>query len=156
MARTNFKRTVIASGLVAAALGAGAAMPAQALAADAGQQNRVVELVNQQRAGAGCGPVKVDKRLTQAANGHSSDMANRNYFSHDTPEGVSFDKRIKNAGYPSPGAENIAAGQSSPEQVMNAWMKSPGHKKNILNCKLNKIGVGVETSGWNWTQDFGY
>lgn len=155
MAWTNLQRSVIASGLAAAALAAGVAVPAQALAADTGQQQRVVELVNQARAGAGCEPLTEDERLADAANGHSSDMAARGYFSHTTPDGVTFDQRIKNAGHPSPGAENIASGQGSAEQVMDAWMKSDGHKRNILDCSLNSIGVGVHTDGWYWTQDFG-
>lgn len=155
MAWTNLQRSVIASGLAAVALGAGVAVPAQAFAADTGQQQRVVELVNEARAGAGCDPLTSDERLTTAANGHSDDMSARDYFSHTTPEGVTFDQRIKNAGHPSPGAENIAAGQGDAEQVMDAWMKSPGHKRNILDCSLKSIGVGVQTDGWYWTQDFG-
>ncbi|MEU6128783.1 CAP domain-containing protein [Saccharopolyspora sp. NPDC047091] len=156
MAWTNSQRSVIASGLAAVALGAGLAVPAHAFAADTGEQQRVVQLVNDQRASAGCGPVTEDQRLTEAANAHSSDMTARGYFSHTTPDGVTFDQRIKKAGHPSPGAENIAQGQRSADQVMDSWMNSAGHKRNILNCSLKTIGVGVDTGGWAWTQDFGY
>jgi uncharacterized protein YkwD len=83
-------------------------------------------------------------------------MAVRNYFSHDTPEGVTFDQRIKDAGYPLPGGENIAKGQRTAQQVMTDWMNSSGHRANILNCDYTAIGVGVNTSAWTWTQDFGF
>jgi uncharacterized protein YkwD len=118
--------------------------------------DRVIELVNQARAESGCNPVQVNAPLITAASGHSADMAARDYFSHTTPEGATFDERIKTAGYPLPGAENIARGQKNAEQVMNDWMKSPGHRANILNCQLKVIGVGLDTNGFYWTQDFGY
>ncbi|HKE72967.1 MAG TPA: CAP domain-containing protein [Acidimicrobiales bacterium] len=118
----------------------------------------VVLLVNQARAKASpaCPALKVETHLTKAAQSHSDDMAARDYFSHDTPEGVTFDQRIKQAGYPRPGGENIAEGQRSAQEVMTAWMNSDGHRKNILNCSFTTIGVGVNTGKWIWTQDFGY
>jgi uncharacterized protein YkwD len=121
-----------------------------------GQTDRVVALVNEARVENGCVAVKVDEKITAAAVAHSADMAARDYFSHTTPEGVTFDKRILAAGYPTPGAENIAQGQDSAEEVMDAWMKSKGHRANILNCQHTTIGVGLDTNGWYWTQDFGY
>lgn len=117
---------------------------------------RVLQLVNRARTNHGCAPLKSDSRLVAAAQGHSSDMSRRDYFSHDTPEGVAFDERIRAAGYPQPGAENIAMGQRSADEVMEAWMHSDGHRRNILNCHLRAIGVGLDTDGWYWTQDFGY
>ena len=59
-------------------------------------------------------------------------------------------------GYPTPGGENIAQGQTSAQQVMTDWMNSSGHRANILNCQFTAIGVGLNTNGWYWTQDFGY
>jgi uncharacterized protein YkwD len=112
--------------------------------------------VNEARAQAGCAPVTAESHLTNAAQEHSDDMSARNYFSHDTPEGVTFDKRIEAAGYAQPGAENIAEGSTSAQQTMQLWMNSSGHRQNILNCSLTKLGVGVATDGWYWTQDFGY
>jgi uncharacterized protein YkwD len=117
---------------------------------------QVVALANQARADSGCAALTVDAKLTAAATEHSTDMSTRDYFSHTTPEGVAFDQRIENAGYATPGAENIARGQESAEDVMDAWMKSKGHRANILNCQLTTIGVGLSTDGWYWTQDFGY
>lgn len=120
------------------------------------QRDQVVQYVNWARQEHGCGPLQVDSRLNASAQGHSEDMSNRDYFSHTTPEGVTFDQRIRNAGYPSPGAENIAYGARSAEQVMEMWMESEGHRRNILNCDLNAIGVGLDTDGWYWTQNFGW
>jgi uncharacterized protein YkwD len=116
----------------------------------------VVDSVNAARQDAGCGPLTVDADLTEAAQNHSTDMSNRDFFSHTTPEGVTFDQRIRNAGYAKPGAENIAKGASKAADVMRMWMESPGHRANILNCDLNTIGVGLAREGFYWTQDFGY
>jgi len=121
-----------------------------------GAPDEVVALVNRARADGGCAPVVEDARLTQAAAAHSADMAAQQYFSHTSRDGRTFAQRIIAAGYPQPGAENIARGQRSASQVMESWMDSPGHRANILNCSLHAIGVGLATDGMYWTQDFGY
>jgi uncharacterized protein YkwD len=123
---------------------------------DTSMAGQIVSLVNNERADAGCDPVAEEPHLDTAAQKHSDDMSARDYFSHDTPEGVHFDERIRDAGYSKPGAENIAKGATSAAQVMEMWMNSSGHRANILNCSLTKLGVGVTKSGWYWTQDFGY
>jgi uncharacterized protein YkwD len=117
---------------------------------------QVVALVNDERAKAGCDPLAEESHVTKAAQDYSDQMSAGNFFSHTSPDGTTFDQRIKIAGYPKPGAENIAKGQTSAAQVMDSWMKSEGHRANILNCSLKKIGVGVTTAGWYWVQDFGY
>ncbi|MGH3763197.1 CAP domain-containing protein [Actinophytocola sp.] len=119
-------------------------------------EDQVVDIANAERADAGCKPLLVDQKLAQAAQEHSSDMADRDYFDHTTPEGLTFAERIVNSGYPTPGAENIARGQQNAEQVMKSWMESDGHRANILNCDLTSIGVGLDEDGMYWTQDFGY
>ena len=85
----------------------------------------------------------------------TGDMAMRLYFSHDTPEGTTFDDRERAAGYPRPGAENIAQGYRSADAVMQGWQQSDGHRRNILACTFTTMGVGLDTRGWFWTQDFG-
>lgn len=120
------------------------------------QTAQVFALVNQDRADAGCAPLTEDPRLDTAAQRHSEDMSDNHYFSHTTPSGVTFDRRELDAGYPKPGGENIAQGQTSARQVMTAWMNSPDHRANILNCQFRAIGIGLDTNGWYWTQDFGY
>ena len=117
---------------------------------------QVISLVNDERAQAGCKALAEESHLTKAAQDYSDDMSARNFFAHTNPEGVTFDQRIKVAGYSKPGAENIAKGQTSAAQVMDAWMNSEGHRANILNCSLTKIGVGFTKAGNYWVQDFGY
>lgn len=130
--------------------------PAQPTATGGNAEDQVVGIVNAERADAGCGPLKVDDRITAAAQAHAEDMAAKDYFSHDSQDGRTFDQRIRNAGYPSPGAENIAVGARTADQVMQMWMDSDGHRANILNCDLNTIGVGLDRNGFYWVQDFGF
>lgn len=132
------------------------APPVTAAPPDTSAQDQVVTLTNARRQEAGCGPLKTDANVTAAAQAHAADMAARDYFAHTTPEGVTFDKRIRQAGYPSPGAENIARGARTAEDVVTMWMDSPGHRANILNCDLNVIGVGLDTNGFYWVQNFGF
>lgn len=121
-------------------------------------ETAVLVIVNAERAKAGCRALTVDSRLAAAARKHSADMVARDYFSHTTPNGVTFSQRIDAEGYKwSSVGENIAAGQRNATEVMKAWMKSPGHRANILNCGFRNIGIGVVQNGRSpvWTQDFG-
>ncbi|MGA8115818.1 MAG: CAP domain-containing protein, partial [Actinocatenispora sp.] len=121
--------------------------------------HQVVDLVNEERTKAGCPAMRNDDRLADAAVKHSKDMAQRGYFDHNTPEGVTPWDRIKAEDYQQPSAENIAAGQPTPEAVVEAWMNSSGHRANILNCSSRATGVGFYHGGsyqYYWTQDFGY
>ncbi len=118
----------------------------------------MVDLVNTQRAQAGCGPVRSNAKLATAALRHSEDMAARNFFDHTNPDGAGPQQRIDAVGYAWSGwGENIARGQKDAAAVMESWMNSPGHRANILNCKFTELGVGVHlgTGGPWWTQDFG-
>ena len=119
---------------------------------------QVLDLVNEERTARGLSPLTYSEELAKVAASHSADMANRNYFSHNSPEGVTPFNRIKNAGisYKSAG-ENIAAGQDTPEAVVDAWMNSDGHRANILNKNFTKMGVGCVyggSYGIYWTQLF--
>lgn len=118
----------------------------------------VVSLVNQQRARAGCSPLKADASLAALATAFSDDMAARGFFDHTDPDGRSPWDRAARAGVGNLGGENIARGQADAKAVMEAWMNSPGHRANILNCDYKTLGVGVhfgEGGPW-WTQDFGF
>ncbi|MFE9647499.1 sigma-70 family RNA polymerase sigma factor [Streptomyces sp. NPDC006365] len=117
---------------------------------------QVLALVNTEREKAGCQPVKRDDRLARAAQLHSEDMSTNQYFDHTSLDGRSFVDRAAAQGHPSPGAENIARGQSTPEAVMDSWMNSQGHRENILNCSLATMGLGVVDDDWTWTQVFGF
>ncbi|MDD6308192.1 MAG: stalk domain-containing protein [Clostridia bacterium] len=121
-------------------------------------EKRVLTLVNQYRAEAGLAPLVWDDTLAKVAASHSKDMANRNYFSHTTPEGLSpFDRMEKMGVTYRTAGENIAAGMRTPEDVMEQWMNSPGHYANIMNANYKRLGVGIAKGGSYgvyWTQNF--
>jgi uncharacterized protein YkwD len=119
-------------------------------------EQAVLALVNDERAVKGCTALVIDDRITTAAQGHSTDMATQNYFSHTSKDGRTFDKRMRGAGYPKPGGENIAMGYATPNAVMEGWMNSQGHRENILNCSFTTMGLGLDTRGNYWTQNFGF
>jgi uncharacterized YkwD family protein/spore coat assembly protein SafA len=121
-------------------------------------EQQVVNLVNAERAKAGLKPLKADWELARVARFKSEDMRDNRYFDHNSPiYGTPF-QMMKSFGinYRSAG-ENIAAGQTTAESVMQAWMNSPGHKKNILSPTFTHIGVGYAKGGsygHYWTQQF--
>jgi uncharacterized protein YkwD len=87
-------------------------------------------------------PLGWNDKLFAAGVGHATDMGAKNYFSHTSLDGRTFDQRITGAGYSwSFAGENIAAGQTSIEQVMNDWLKSPGHCANVMNGNYTEVGV---------------
>jgi subtilisin family serine protease len=119
----------------------------------------VLQLVNTERASAGCTALTADGTLTSVARAHSVDMATRDFFSHTNPDGLDPFERMRAAGYAGRTmGENIAAGYATAAAVMDAWMNSSGHRANILNCAFKDIGIGKATGGsygTYWTQDFG-
>lgn len=130
----------------------------------------VVNLVNAARATGGLcrtdtyspsAPLLVNEKLQAAAQAHATDMAERNYYSHQSLDGRSPSARMKSAGYSSRmTAENIAAGQQTATEVVAGWLKSPGHCRNILMPDIREIGVGVDIKltsekGIYWVQNFG-
>jgi uncharacterized protein YkwD len=135
-----------------------ASAPPQAAAepADPSAEGQVLALVNTERAAAGCGALVGDDGLAAVARAHSADMRDRGYFDHVTPEGLDPFDRAERAGQTAR-AENIAMGQQDPAEVMTAWMNSPGHRANILDCSLTRLGVGIAqgSGGPWWTQLFG-
>ncbi|MGN7890592.1 CAP domain-containing protein [Bacillus sp. 22475] len=118
-------------------------------------EQRVVELTNAERAKQGLPALKIDTELSKVARIKSEDMQKNNYFDHNSPTyGSPFDMMKKfGISYTSAG-ENIAQGQRTPEEVVQAWMNSAGHRANILNNGFTHIGVGYVESGNYWTQQF--
>jgi uncharacterized protein YkwD len=106
-------------------------------------------LLNRARARHGLAPLARNASLALASQRHSDDMALRNYYEHDTPEGVDSATRVAGAGYPIPGAtvgENIHWGveaEATPVRIFRDWMESPGHRENILRPAFTEVGVGV-------------
>lgn len=119
---------------------------------------QVIKLVNEERAKAGLPALKMDADITAAANVRAKEIVQK--FSHTRPNGSSFGTVLKEQGVSFRGSgENIAWGQKSPEQVMNGWMNSEGHRANILNKNYKNIGVGYyqNEKGVNyWVQLFTY
>jgi uncharacterized protein YkwD len=126
--------------------------------------DEVIVLVNQERASNGCPALVKNDALTNAAQGHSTDMALNDFFSHTGSDGSSPGTRATRVGYSWSLGENIAAGQSTPQHAVQDWMNSPGHRANILNCSFSDTGVGYYyrandpgsvTYRHYWTQMFG-
>lgn len=129
-----------------------------ALSKSAKYEKQILVLVNAERQKAGCEPVRLDRRVQAAARAHARDMAARNYYEHTSPEGKGAGDRMRKAGYPT-GAwgENIHKGPKGPKTAMRDWMRSPGHRTNILNCAYKDFGAGVslKANGPWWVQNFG-
>ncbi len=118
-------------------------------------EKEVVELTNAERAKQGLPALTLDTELSKVARAKSEDMSKNNYFDHTSPTyGSPFDM-MKQFGvsYKAAG-ENIAKGQTTPEQVVKAWMNSEGHRANILSSNFTHIGVGYVADGNYWTQQF--
>ncbi|MFG2194085.1 CAP domain-containing protein [Streptomyces sp. NPDC048639] len=132
--------------------------PRTSTPAATGDAARIVQLVNQERAQAGCSPLKANTKLNAAAQKFTDAMARAGNLSHTGPDGSQVQDRVEREGYAwSAVGENIAQGQNSPEEVMKSWMNSQGHRDNILNCSFREIGIGINegNNGPWWTQDFG-
>ena len=108
-------------------------------------------LLNRKRAAHGRKKLRHNPRLGNAAAAHARDMVRRDYFAHTAPGGVSFVDRIMRQDYVSPGqgwalGENLAWGSyrlATPRSIVSSWMRSPGHRANILNPRFREIGIGV-------------
>jgi uncharacterized protein YkwD len=110
-------------------------------------EERVLEIVNQERLdNGGLPPLKGQAQLTSAAEGHSFNMADRNFFSHCDPDNLptqTLGLRLAAAGYSfNVAGENIGGGYTSPEDVMTTWMASSGHRDNILSTNYRELGIG--------------
>ena len=110
----------------------------------AGPAESVLTAINAARAKAGCGPLRVNGKLVAAAKAHARAMAEQNFFGHAGKDGSRFSSRLARQGYSfRTAAENIAAGQKSASQVVNSWLKSSGHRRNILNCRMTETGIAL-------------
>ncbi|MGX1194254.1 CAP domain-containing protein [Metabacillus sp. SLBN-84] len=118
-------------------------------------EKKVVELTNAEREKQGLKPLQLDEELSKVAKEKSKDMQSKNYFDHNSPTyGSPFDMMKKFGVEYTTAGENIAKGQASPEEVVQAWMNSEGHRKNIMNADFTHIGVGHVEEGNYWTQMF--
>lgn len=132
---------------------------------DPGPVNKqlVLQLINQARKeGRKCGekyydpapPLSWNELLEKAASGHSNDMFKKNYFNHIEADGSNGGVRLDNVGYSWRAyGENIGWGYTTEQQVVDGWLKSPGHCKNIMDQNFKEMAVA--RAGNYWTQDFG-
>lgn len=129
-----------------------------AVSSNSGYEKSVAQLVNAEREKNGLQPLTFDSSISNVARTKSKDMADNNYFAHQSPTYGSAGDMLRQSGINwSAWGENIASGQNTPEEVVNAWMNSPSHRENILSPNFSKIGVGYVVSANGtpyWTQMF--
>jgi uncharacterized protein YkwD len=128
------------------------------VAEDSSYEQRVLQLVNGERARAGLGALGYDRRLDQAAERHNQQQAATRTMAHEGIGDGDPGSRIRAAGFTGAWGENVAAGQLTPEQVVAEWMASPGHRRNILDPTYSRLGVSYNTSSDGrtyWAQSFG-
>lgn len=133
-------------------------------------QDTVLELVNRARSqvrdcgSSSFGPaaaLSISPLLTQAAAAHAQDMARHGHSQHQGSDGSTPSERVTRTGYRwSRIAENVAAGLTTPQAVMESWLASPGHCSNIMRSEFTEMGVAYATApnssaGIYWTQVFG-
>jgi uncharacterized protein YkwD len=170
-----FVAAAVAAFVGVAPAGAGPSCPSASAVPSQVDREPLVEatlcLLNDERERHDLAPLRVNERLSEAAQHHARDMARRNYFSHDSRSGASFVDRIRRTGYLDGAhswmaAENIAWGTgrlASPKAIVRNWMDSPGHRANILSGALREIGIGVAEDppiagagpGGTYATDFG-
>ena len=114
-----------------------------------GQLREYEQLANAHRARVGCGPLRWDQRTGTVAQAHADDMVRRDYFSHTNPEGGSPFDRLRAAGVTyTAAAENIAYGYPTAAAVLQGWLNSDGHRRNLENCEYTHHGVGLNRGKW--------
>jgi uncharacterized protein YkwD len=155
-------------------VGAGAACPDPELVPTADNLARIstatVCLMNSERRKQGVPPLATDAVLARASRVHSTDMVKRSYFAHDSPDGRTVVDRLRAARYIPKGGrwtvgENLAWGSGplgSPRAIVQAWIDSPGHRKNLLSPRYSAVGLGIvhgnpqdPSSGATFTTSFG-
>jgi uncharacterized protein YkwD len=119
----------------------------------------VLDLVNSQRRAAGLRPLQPDNRLSAAAQTLANDLSETGRFSHQDSRGRTVGTRISEQGYNwRTAAENLAKGQRTPEEVVDGWLNSPGHRHNIMEPSVTNLGFGLSRSSDGqlvWVQVFG-
>ncbi|HEX3825931.1 MAG TPA: CAP domain-containing protein [Sporichthyaceae bacterium] len=149
-----------AAWVVTAATGLALAGPAPAADAATSHaetlRHTVIALVDAARVTNGCKALRETADLDRSATSHATEMSADDYFSHSSADGTSWYIRLQSFGTKYPGGENIAMGYYSTASVMAAWLASPGHRANILDCQFKSVGVGQAPDGGYWVEDFAY
>jgi uncharacterized protein YkwD len=122
-------------------------------------ESRLLARTNTRRARHGCRPLRQNAALALAARLHSLRMSDQSELSHRLADEPGLEGRAVGAGYTNWRllAENLAWGQTTPDEVFREWVHSTGHRANLDNCRLRDVGVAVVIQGGQpWvTQDFG-
>ena len=160
--KDHISRLKISALVVSMVLTVAMLMFAPAALAYDNEELQFLTLINNYRTSNGLPALTLSYSLSSASAGHSCDMANQNYFSHNSLDGRTPWDRIRAAGYTYNTwlGENIAAGQTDAVTVFNAWRNSPSHNANMLSSNYLAIGIdrcynGGSQYGWYWTTDFG-
>jgi len=133
----------------AAAMQPGTAGPYATEAAPDGVVREYEKLANAHRVRVGCGRLRWDGPTGSVAQAHAVDMVRRDFFSHTNPDGRSPFDRLRAAGVAyTAAAENIAFGYPTARGVLRGWLDSPGHRKNLENCRYTRHGVGLRQGKW--------
>ena len=129
--------------------GTSASPPVSGAATGRRAVDQMTALVNAHRRSAGCPELVWMQTVANAAQGHSDDMARRNYFAHQSPEGAGPADRLRAQGvtYRAMG-ENIAQHPGTPRDVLAGWIASPGHRRNLEQCAFTHHGVGLRDGFW--------
>ena len=153
---------VLAASIRAAALSQGPGQAPKSPTQEERFARQVIDLTNRERARYNLPALTAQKNLGAAASWMARDLTQNPSFSHTDRQGRNIQERLPAFGYTDWRSigENIAAGQPTPEKVVDAWMHSPGHRRNILTSSFREIGVGtVDAPGSKfkryWVEDFG-
>lgn len=145
--RTVASLTLASSCLLAATFAAPATAAAGGTARLDNRERAIVRGINHQRARHGLAPVKPSTRLSRAADYHSWEMLDANYFAHDSRDGGPFDERVRRFANKRALGETLAmlgggCGRRSPRRTVRMWMNSPGHRAILLSSSYRRVGIG--------------
>jgi uncharacterized protein YkwD len=138
--------TLAVSCALAALLGTPLATTAGAKPRVDAKERAMVRAINRQRAKHGLAKVHSSRRLARAADFHSWEMLDANYFAHESRDGSPFDQRVRRyAKHRALGETLGGCGRGAARRVVKMWMNSPGHRAILLSSSYRRVGLGKRT-----------
>lgn len=117
------------------------------------KEHAIVRAINRQRARHGIAKVRSNRRLARAADYHSWEMLDADYFAHESRDGSPFDERLRRYVRYRALGENLAmvgrCGKRSPRRIVRLWMNSPGHRAILLSSTYRRVGIGKRTGDFD-------
>jgi uncharacterized protein YkwD len=111
-----------------------------------GKERAIVRAINRQRSKHGLKKLRASQRLARAADYHSWEMLDADYFAHESRDGGSFDRRVRRFANHRAVGETLAmlggCGRRAARQVVRMWMNSPGHRAILLSSSFRRVGIG--------------